>query len=103
MTETVYELGQLVKGTPKSEASVRKVTLPGLIIPDLRRHLDRYAAPGSDGLVFAGAKGAQLRRSNFSKPWSRALARAGIATKVHFHDLRHSGNTMTGEACPWPS
>lgn len=31
--ETVYELGPLVKGTPKSEASRRTVALPDLIIP----------------------------------------------------------------------
>jgi integrase len=38
VVETVYELGQLVKGRPKSEASIRKVILPELIVPDLRRH-----------------------------------------------------------------
>jgi hypothetical protein len=30
--ETVYELGPLVKGTPKSEAGKRKVAIPELII-----------------------------------------------------------------------
>src|SRR5260221_3320323 len=100
VTETVYELGQLVKGKPKSEATVRKVTLPELIIADLRRHLEMYTALGPDGLVFVGAKGAQLRRSNFSKSktWSRAPAKAGISDELHFHDLRHIGNTLTGEA-----
>jgi len=98
ITETVHELGQLVKGKPKSAASVRKVTLPELIMPDLRRHLDKYAAPGADGFVFVGAKGAQLRRSNFSKPWARALVKAGITAELHVHDLRHTGNTLTGEA-----
>jgi integrase len=98
VVETVYELGQLVKGKPKSDASVRKIMLPELIIPDLRLHLDIYAAPGLDGLVFVGAKGAQLRRSNFSKPWSRALAKAGLTGELHFHDLRHTGNTLSGEA-----
>ena len=41
IVETVYEFGQLVKGTPKSEASKRKTTLPELIMPELRRHLER--------------------------------------------------------------
>jgi integrase len=98
VVETVYELGQLVQGTPKSEASTRKVVLPELIIPDLRRHLDAFAASGPDGFVFTGVKGGQLRRSNFSKPWARALAKAELPATVHVHDLRHTGNTLTAEA-----
>jgi integrase len=98
VVETVYEFGQLVKGTPKSEASKRKIILPELIIPELRRHLDMYSAPGPDGFVFVGVKGGQLRRSNFSKPWGRALATAGLAADLHVHDLRHTGNTLAAEA-----
>jgi integrase len=98
VVETVYEFGQLVKGTPKSEASKRKITLPELIMPGLRRHLDIYSAPGPDGFVFVGVKGGQLRRSDFSKPWAQALARAGLPGDLHVHDLRHTGNTLTSEA-----
>jgi integrase len=46
VVETVYELDRLVKGTPKSEASTRKITLPELIIPELRRHLDAFTPAG---------------------------------------------------------
>jgi integrase len=97
VTETVYEFGQLVKGTPKSRGSIRTVVLPELIVPELRRHLDTFAGDGPGGFVFVGVKGGQLRRSNFSKPWARALAKAGLPA-VHVHDLRHAGNTLTGEA-----
>jgi integrase len=97
IVETVHEFGQLVKGTPKSEASRRTIILPELIIPDLRAHLDLYSAPGPDGFVFTGVKGGQLRRSNFSKPWARALAKAGLPAGTHVHDLRHTGNTFTAE------
>lgn len=96
--ETVYELGPLVKGTPKSEASKRKVAIPDLIIPDLRQHLKEFAAPGPDGFVFVGVKGGQLRRSNFSKPWARALDSAGLPRAIHVHDLRHTGNTFAAES-----
>jgi integrase len=96
VTETVYEFGQLVKGTPKSRASIRTVVFPELIVPDLRRHLDTFAGDGPDGFVFVGVKGGQLRRSNFSKPWARALAEAELL--IHVHDLRHTGNTLTAEA-----
>lgn len=95
--ETVYELGPLVKGTPKSEASKRKIAIPDLIIPDLRRHLVKYAADGADGFVFVGVRGGQLRRSNFSKPWARALDADGLPRGVHVHDLRHTGNTFAAE------
>jgi integrase len=98
VVETVYEFGQLVNGTLKSEASKRKITLPELIMPELRRHVDIYSAPGPDGFVFVGVKGGQLRRSNFSKPWVQALARAGLPGDLHVHDLRHTGNTLTSEA-----
>ena len=30
-------------------------------------------------------------------PWKRATDAAGL-TGVHFHDLRHTGNTLAGEA-----
>jgi integrase len=97
--ETVYELGPLVKGTPKSQASRRKVVLPSLIIPDLRKHLEEYAQPGPNGFVFIGVRGGQLRRSNFSKPWARALAGAGLEVgEIHVHDLRHTGNTYAAES-----
>jgi len=40
---------------------------------------------------------AGLRRSNFSKPWARALAKAGLPAGTRVHDLRHTGNTFTAE------
>ncbi|HEY4993459.1 MAG TPA: hypothetical protein VII33_15390, partial [Nakamurella sp.] len=48
-------------------------------------------------LVFTGPKGAPLRRSNFQRHWRAALAGAGV-TGVHFHDLRHTGNTLAAHA-----
>ena len=47
---------------------------------------------------FVGVKGGQLRRSNFSKPWAQALARASLPGDLHVHDLRHTGNTLAAEA-----
>ncbi len=80
--------GQLVKGTPKSAASVRKIPLPELIITELQTHLERYAAPGPDEFVFVGVKGGQVRRCNFSKTWAAALAKAGLSDDVHVAVLR---------------
>jgi integrase len=97
VVETVYEFSQLVKGTPKSKASVRKIPLPELIIAELHSHMERYSPAGPDAFLFVGVKGGQLRRSNFSKTWATALTKAGLPAGTHFHDLRHTGNTFAAE------
>jgi integrase len=40
-----------------------------------------------------GSKGGQLRRSNFRLIWTEARNAIGLPG-LHFHDLRHTGNTM---------
>ena len=66
-------------------------------MPALRHHLDVYAQPGQLGLACVGEKGAPQRRCNFSDRWAAALEAAGL-TDVHFHDLRHSGNTWAASS-----
>jgi integrase len=96
LTET--DSGTLFTGPPKSAAGRRTVQLPPLLTPSLRDHLDRYAQPGADGLVFTGPRGALLRRSNFRRRvWLPALDKAGLP-EIHFHDLRHTGNILTATA-----
>ncbi|MEV5828616.1 tyrosine-type recombinase/integrase [Spirillospora sp. NPDC052242] len=88
-----------MQGKPKSEAGRRTVAIPDLIIPDVRKHLDEYAQPGPDGFVFVGVRGNQLRRSNLSKVWARALERADLPVgQIRIHDLRHTGNTYAAES-----
>ena len=60
---------------------------------ELRWHLECFAQAGEAGLVFIGPKGGQLRRSNFGKVWHQARGAVG-PPELHFHDLRHTGNTM---------
>jgi integrase len=84
--------GILLK-TPKSAAGVRTVAFPASLAADLAAHLDAYAKPGRTGLVFTGARGGQLRRNNFRRLWLRALETTSLGD-VHFHDLRHTGNTL---------
>lgn len=78
---------------PKSAAGKRTVSIPAAIVPDIRDHLERYAEPGADGRVFVGAKGATPRRNHFNRLWRKACEEAGIKG-LHFHDLRHTGNTL---------
>jgi integrase len=96
---SVVELsrGPLVTGPPKSVAGRRDVVIPGFLLPDVIAHLGDFTADDPRALVFTGPKGAQLRRSNFSRAWNKAATTAGL-TGFHFHDLRHTGNTLAGEA-----
>jgi integrase len=93
----------LVEQAPKSRAGRRNVArrtvaLPPPIMPDVAEHLERFAQPGRDGLVFVGPRGGRLWRSNFQPKWDAALAAAGVGDELHFHDLRHTGNTLAASS-----
>ncbi|MFJ6459931.1 tyrosine-type recombinase/integrase [Streptomyces sp. NPDC091387] len=83
---------RLVK-EPKSAAGKRTVAIPAVIHEELATHLTVYAEPGAEGRVFVGAKGATPRRNHFNRLWRKACDLAGIKG-LHFHDLRHTGNTL---------
>ncbi|MFD9721371.1 tyrosine-type recombinase/integrase [Streptomyces sp. NPDC059076] len=78
---------------PKSAAGKRTVAIPSAILLEIRNHLTVYAEPGADGRVFVGAKGATPRRNHFNRLWRKACSETGIKG-LHFHDLRHTGNTL---------
>jgi integrase len=88
--------GRLIDDDPKSQAGRRRVAFPKEIAPELRWHLDRFAQPGSNGPVFIGPKGGRLRRSTFRRTWTKARNAVGLPD-LHFHDLRHTGNTIAGQ------
>jgi integrase len=87
--------GELILGPPKSKASRRIVGIPRVILPDLRHHLASFVKADPGALVFPGLKGGPLRRGNFNRSaaWPQAVAAIG-APGLHFHDLRHAGNTF---------
>jgi integrase len=69
--------------------------MPAVLVDVLNDHLAEYPATG-DELLFRGPKGAPLRRNNFhrSVDWSALVLKAGLPARFHFHDLRHTGNTL---------
>ncbi|GAB7049372.1 tyrosine-type recombinase/integrase [Catenuloplanes indicus] len=89
----------LVLGPPKSRAGLRTVTLPAVVLPKVRAHLAEFAGDDPDAFVFTGAEGRTIWRGNFNQlvKWSDAVAAIG-APKLHFHDLRHTGNTLASRA-----
>lgn len=89
----------LVLGEPKSAAGRRTVTIPHLVVEALQDHLAHYVGPEPTSLLFTGPTGAALRRGNFNQlvRWKDTVAKLG-RPGLHFHDLRHTGNTLAGRS-----
>jgi integrase len=85
----------LMLGPPKSRAGVRTVALPRAVLPLLKQHMGAYVGAATQAFVFTGEHGRNLWRGNFNKlvKWPQAVAAIGAAG-LHFHDLRHTGNTL---------
>jgi integrase len=84
--------------TLASSAGKRTVAFPDMITPVLHWHLSCFVALGEDSLIFTSPEGTPLRRGNFRRRvWLPALRKAGLPP-IHFHDLRHTGNTLTATA-----
>ncbi len=90
--------GGFAFGPPKSAAGTRVVAIPDVIISVIQWHLTCFAQPGDEGLIFTSPEGRLLHHSNFRRRvWLGALKAAGLG-ELHFHDLRHSGNTLAASA-----
>ncbi|MEU7890258.1 site-specific integrase [Microbispora bryophytorum] len=99
--EQLIELdgGDMVLAPPKSRAGKRTVSIPSAIVPALVDHLDQFTGTGDDAFVFLGKRGAFLHGGNFRREakWAEALKEMGIKG-LHFHDLRHTGNTLAAQS-----
>lgn len=84
---------------PPKNNSIRIVTLPDVLISELRTHLERVPE-GPEALVFTGERGATPRRGNWrgNVGWREAVAAAGLPSGFHFHDLRHTGNHLVAQS-----
>jgi integrase len=97
--------------TPKSDAGDRDVTIPPHLLPQIQAHLDRFAQPGLDGLVFPSESGGHLAQSTLNgKPGRRRRIKGRMVNEsasgfcrareaagrpdLHIHDLRHTGATL---------
>ncbi|GGJ93884.1 putative prophage phiRv2 integrase [Pilimelia anulata] len=89
--------GKTEFGPPKTDSGVRTVALPESAVAALRTHFGAgFVHDGPDGLVFTGAKNALLRSGTWARAvaWRSTLDRLGFPKGFHFHDLRHTGNTL---------
>src|SRR5581483_9774598 len=81
-------------GPPKTSAGRRIVAIPPHVMGDLEKHLRQWVDDVPDALLFTAPEGGFVRRSNFRRRhWDKAVATVGLKG-VHFHDLRHTGNTL---------
>ena len=72
---------------PKTQASVRVVPLPQVVVDALAAHLAEWP---TDGFLFTTDLGTPIRRTAFSATvWRPAVRRAGLDDSVTFHALRH--------------
>ncbi len=85
--------GQMIEGTPKSDAGIRDVSIPPHLASAVLNHVARYCAPGRDGLLFPSATGAHLPTVTLYKFFYRARAVAG-RPDLRWHDLRHTGAVL---------
>jgi len=81
-------------GGPRQQRVVGGVGFLGQAVAVFGCRDDDIELPASS-LIFTGSRGGVLRRSNFRRAvkWSEAVAAIG-APGLHFHDLRHTGNSL---------
>lgn len=85
--------GKLSYGPPKTAAGRRTVGVPAFVARSLAVHVDLYALPGPDGLVFPSVDGQPMRRSNFRRRvWEPSTKAVGL-DGFRFHNLRHTAAT----------
>jgi integrase len=90
--------GTIIASPPKTDAGRRVVTLPRVAVEALAAHLEEYAEPGLDELVFTTPRGAYLLRSPFNRfVWRPAVEQVGL-DGLRVHDLRHTAATLAAAA-----
>jgi integrase len=65
---------------------------------DPRRRRSVIVRQNDNALILVGPHGGRLRRSNFGDDWTAACRAANLTLDTHFHDLRHTGNTLASQS-----
>jgi integrase len=101
ITKTLGEIGSrkmsIPLGTPKSDAGIRSVHLPGSVLPQLAHHMEHFVGQSPNSPLFTGSTGKHLWQKAFRRAWHSAIEAVGVPP-FHFHDLRHFAATMAGQA-----
>ena len=71
------------------------VPIPKVLMDALQDHLDQFTAPDPDALVFTTRNGFPIYKGRMTW-WNTAKRRLNL-DHLHFHDLRHTAQTMAME------
>jgi len=85
--------GQVIIGTPKSDAGIRDVAIPPHLIPMLKDHMSMSITGGKEGLLFPARHGGNLAQSTLVKSFYPARDKIG-RPDLRWHDLRHTGAVL---------
>ena len=89
--------GEVVVGTPKSDAGSRDVAIPPHLVPLLKQHRDAMPMRGQDALLFPAADGvSHLAPSSLYRVFYPARKAAG-REDLRWHDLRHTGAVLAAQ------
>ena len=89
--------GEVIIGTPKSEAGIRDVAIPPHLMPMFRDHLGRNITGGKEGLLFPAADGVStMAPATLYRVFYRARDVAG-RPDLRWHDLRHTGAVLAAQ------
>lgn len=81
---------------PKTDSSARTIFIPSELMSLINDHLDRIVKDKSpDALIFTTSNGLPIYRGR--KSWFITARRRLNLDHLHFHDLRHTGQTLALE------
>jgi hypothetical protein len=80
-----------------------EVDLPAFLVPEIEAHLAAYVGADADALVFAGPKGAPLRRNNWNPKWRDAVEKIGKDKRTKGVERRQRSATVARATSPTPT
>jgi integrase len=83
--------GSPIFGLPKTESSLRTVSLPSELLSVIEEHLSQFTSAHPDSLIFSTCNGTPI--TNARKTWWHTARRKVGLRELSWHDLRHTGQT----------
>jgi integrase len=78
---------------PKTDSSLRTVPIPDDLMGAINEHLEKFVTdPNPDALIFTTSNGLPLYKGR--KSWWVTAKRRLNLDHLHFHDLRHTGQSL---------